>query len=105
MVAISDFPSQHIRSSTSIETSIVTSRKIILGRDTARLISPTLSFSPCGFEAKFLFGFCRLLVGAPKGETSRLQNLGLERPGVVYKCDFMNEIGCSEIPFEFRGKI
>lgn len=41
-----------------------------------------------------------LLVGAPKGNTTELQNLGVTNPGVVMQCDFKNELGCSALPFE-----
>ena len=52
-----------------------------------------------------LYRFPRLLVGAPKGNTTELQNLGVTNPGVVMQCDFKNELGCSALPFETEGKI
>ncbi|XP_068748585.1 integrin alpha-7-like [Montipora capricornis] len=44
-----------------------------------------------------------LLVGAPKGNTTELQDLGVTNPGVVMRCDFKNELGCSALPFETEG--
>ena len=49
-------------------------------------------------------GFYRLLVGAPKGNSTVLKDLGVVNPGVVYRCDFSRDVNCSVLPFDTQGE-
>ncbi|XP_020611532.1 integrin alpha-9-like [Orbicella faveolata] len=42
-----------------------------------------------------------LLVGAPKANNSAVPEIA--SPGVVYRCDFRNDQGCEEVPFDKKG--
>ena len=42
------------------------------------------------------------MVGAPKENNSAVPQIA--SPGVVYRCDFRNDQGCQEVPFDNKGK-
>ena len=48
--------------------------------------------------------FYRLLVGAPKGNSTVLKEKGIVNPGVVYRCDFSRDVNCSVLPFDVDGE-
>ena len=51
----------------------------------------------------FFFFLCRLVVGAPKFDTSSYQ-LGVQEAGAVFKCS-MNDGDCSLVKFDSSGKL
>lgn len=77
-------------------------RRIIPGMASGRYISTAFC---CGsLSSQSIFTFLRLLVGAPKGNRLMLKSEKIYNPGVVMRCDFKNDIGCSALPFQSPGE-
>lgn len=51
---------------------------------------------------KSLF-FYRVIIGAPRADTSRIQSK-VYRGGAVYRCDIFDDNRCHLIPFDSAGK-
>lgn len=50
-----------------------------------------------------LFFSCRVIVGAPKADTSQYQ-AGVRQGGAVYRCDISDDNRCQIIHFDSNGK-
>lgn len=47
--------------------------------------------------------FCRVIIGAPKADTSQYQQ-GVRQGGAVYRCDISDDNRCQIIHFDSNGK-
>jgi hypothetical protein len=47
---------------------------------------------------------CRVIVGAPKADTSQYQQ-GVTNGGAVYRCDISDDNRCQIIHFDSNGKL
>lgn len=46
----------------------------------------------------------RVVIGAPKGDTSALQP-GVTKGGAVFRCEILDDDRCYMIPFDSKGKL
>ena len=63
----------------------------------------TINLFSFTFIYNISFLFCRVIVGAPKADTSQYQQ-GVVQGGAVYRCDISDDNRCQVIHFDSNGK-